>query len=79
LGECISKSNGFTTCAQYCHSLGEACIAAGCSNHTWVGWGVTDACQRGDLPSSNVQDPCDAIFYWQPVATVVRCCCTDTH
>jgi len=77
LGECINKSDGFTSCEEYCQGSGEQCIVGGCEGGTYIGYDSTKSCTN-DEASSTYDNSCDHINTWGPSQVVVRCCCTDS-
>jgi hypothetical protein len=81
-GTCITNQSGFTTCADYCASIGETCIQQGCplSKVTWEGYVDVRTCQTIFNPEqARNTGPCDTPIGFNGTATAVRCCCTDTH
>jgi hypothetical protein len=72
-------SDGFTTCAQYCQSIGETCVSQGCSRagDTWHGWTTTPAsdCETFAPVVSAGLGACDETLR---ADRRIRCCCTDT-
>jgi hypothetical protein len=82
-GACITQSAGFTTCNEYCTSLGETCVQGGCvrGNVTFESWSSTDQCESffNSAPGFST-GPCEAtIQFTTGTFRYVRCCCTDTH
>jgi hypothetical protein len=82
LGECLEQSHGFTTCEQYCGSVGESCVEAGCytGNSTWVGWSDPEDCRMYAQIDSNISAACDSpLSFDNPNHRGIRCCCSDTQ
>lgn len=78
LGECIESESGFTTCDEYCPSIGEVCVEGGCrTDDTIVGYGNPVSCMKSELGEPQME-PCDLVQPWTIGRSVVRCCCTDT-
>lgn len=79
LGECINEDAGFSTCNDYCASVGEACMESGCaSDDTIVGYGSLNQCKDG-VPGTGNSEPCDTLQPWTANRAAVRCCCSDTQ
>ena len=77
-GECIKKSDGFASCAEYCQSEGEQCVENGCNGVTYNGWNDITFCVRGGAVSAPFSEPCDHVNTWGVKQSAVRCCCSDT-
>lgn len=87
---CFTEADGYDTCAVYCQSVGQDCVARGCDP---AGYATTDgftsisysvdqgaACQAGDPAPSASADECVTPIWLQPSKPRddwVRCCCTD--
>lgn len=78
------RRDQFGTCNDYCASVGETCVAGGCSSdgETWRQW----AGSSGDLCNQNYgfitggNFTCDGQLPLTGYPTTLyRCCCTDTH
>jgi hypothetical protein len=81
-GACITQQSGFTTCANYCASIGETCVAQGCalSDVTWDAWVTAMRCESVFNPvQARDRGACDTPIAWDGTIVDVRCCCTDTH
>ena len=81
-GPCFREANGYTTCAQACASIGEACASGACgAGDTWLGWGLNsvDRCESLVTESVSSGGACDATFNWTTSNAIRRCCCTDTQ
>lgn len=77
-GECINKDSGFTTCAEYCPTIGETCVEGGCgTDDTVVGYSITDECLINEL-GETYEEACDVPQSWSLGRQAVKCCCTDT-
>jgi hypothetical protein len=76
------QGDGFTTCADYCASIGETCAQAGCAGgFTLNAWAEDGLCQMDYSAIGGFSTgPCGAAIGWT-VGTFshIRCCCTDTH
>lgn len=81
-GPCFRQED-FVTCAEACASIGETCVADGCSSGTFgrttVAWtnGTAANCETATNPHTGDNWSCDTTLTWETVA-VRRCCCTDT-
>jgi hypothetical protein len=81
-GACITRQSGFTTCTDYCASIGETCVQQGCvlGSVTWEGWVNADRCETIFNPTqARGTVACDTPIGFDGTAVDVRCCCTDTH
>jgi hypothetical protein len=79
-GECITKASGFKTCNDYCLSIGEACVEAGCGvemNATVATYGAVSDCEQGK-PSSLDPEACSLMQPWSLNREIVQCCCSET-
>jgi hypothetical protein len=78
-GDCFLTSDGFTTCAQYCQSIGESCVSQGCgrAGNTWVGWTTTPV-QDCNSFAPIVQAGYGTCNETLPADLRSRCCCADT-
>jgi hypothetical protein len=84
LGACITEHDGFTTCADYCASIGETCVQHGCypGSVTFDGWGMANRCEMySSAIDSFSTGACDAPIGLKDntVVAYARCCCTDTR
>jgi len=83
LHRCLDEDDGFSTCSEYCGSIGEACVNGGCGldGITFLGWGGETACQALDGWNRRYTvDGCDEVQDWDPLSgEFIRCCCTDTQ
>lgn len=74
---CIRQEDEFSNCAQYCTSIGETCIAAGCGGRTWTAYSENSmACENRQVSSTYGFMSCDEAPPWDD-GIKVRCCCTD--
>lgn len=78
LSECFAMAEGFDTCAAYCPSVGETCVAEGCEGHTWIGYDNEAECV-GFIDGYTSPDLCGTSIDWANFSMVARCCCTDTE
>ena len=74
-GDCFEVGT-FTTCNQYCASIGESCAADACYGKTAVYYAFDVTCR--DLNGvADSTEACDAAL--EPgVGSWARCCCTDS-
>lgn len=75
LSECFDVSD-FSTCEDYCSSIGESCAESSCGGRTLdihVGW---DLCEEYRQRATN-SDPCTTIIPTD-LGNIIRCCCTVT-
>lgn len=77
-GECIASMDGYSTCTEYCQSVGAVCVPGGCDGNTFKGYDANVSCEN-DLVPYTFEDPCNAAQTWGPGRLVVRCCCSDTN
>jgi hypothetical protein len=82
-GACIMQTAGFTTCNEYCASIGETCVQKGCvrGDVTLQSWSTADLCDSFFNPASGFSEgSCDATIVWDTgTFRYIRCCCSDTH
>lgn len=80
---CFDGDDGFATCAAYCTSVGESCVAKGCgSGSTLYAWAFGDGgeCEAGIGTAQETHTvACDATIDFSPGYWILRCCCTDTQ
>lgn len=80
---CFDGDDGFATCAAYCSSIGETCVAKGCgSGTTLYAWDSDGrgACEAGTGSAEETHSvACDAPIQFGPGYWILRCCCTDTQ
>jgi hypothetical protein len=72
-GACFSQADGFTTCDQYCASVGGSCVYRGCGSYTAHGYASSTGCNALS-PGQNFAGLCSDTLQWFP-APVKRCCC----
>jgi hypothetical protein len=86
LSGCVTEAAGFDSCAAYCQSMGEQCVAGGCatigspSAITWGAWDDVslDLCLSRLAPSDTSADSCDeTLDVWDDAHRFRSCCCTD--
>jgi hypothetical protein len=77
-GDCITFTDGFVTCDDYCQVGGEQCVEAGCDGDTLKGYDIQHNCTE-DIGPYHFSDPCDQPQPWGPGRNVIRCCCSDTN
>jgi len=74
---CFEEDAGFTTCDEYCPSIGETCteqcgVAATAWNQIDLSW-----CENDEDPYSYVSK-CDDPLPYSDNNAIYRCCCTDS-
>jgi hypothetical protein len=80
---CFDGDDGFASCAAYCTSVGESCVAKGCgSGTTLYAWDSDGGgeCEAGTGTAEETHSAaCDAPIEFGPGYWILRCCCTDTQ
>ncbi len=76
LAECITKSSGFTTCEANCVGVGQICVAQGCSDSTYVTYGIEKDCNTNTSLTTSQTMPCTDAIDWSG-RSYIRCCCVD--
>jgi hypothetical protein len=75
---CFAEDEGFTTCSEFCSSLGESCLPRACGASTFV-FQSGDQLQCLDDPGNAAvltADTCDDVFIWDPSHAYYACCCS---
>lgn len=80
-GPCFVEDDGFENCSEACAGIGESCVAEGCSDETWRGWGSSAEGECVQLVGAKrlVASACDEPLEWAGDSRIIRCCCTDTQ
>lgn len=73
---CVTKVDGFNTCAEACENGGTKCVENGCLGNTIKLYSSLRDCTT-EQGSSFFAEPCDKIQDWLKPA--IKCCCTDSN
>ena len=79
---CFVKKDGFTTCDEYCASIGESCVSNKCGGTaTAFSWAsdMGTECEKDPKASDGQSiEKCDYPLNFSPSHYFYRCCCTDS-